>query len=134
MKDQFSLLLFVIVFFCSIFSAKAQYVDFDHDGITRQYIYYEPSVLNDQMPLVFVMHGFTDDASSIRNYSKMNQFANQYGFAVCYPRGTLDSSGDRFWNVGYAFHENETVDDVGFLTELAEFLQVSNIVIPRTFY
>ena len=131
MKDQYSLLLFVVILFCSIFSAKAQYVDFDHDGITRQYIYYEPSVLNDQMPLVFVMHGFTDDASSIRNYSKMNQFANQYGFAVCYPRGTLDSSGDRFWNVGYAFHENETVDDVGFLTELAEYLQVSNGLNPN---
>ena len=65
MKDQYSLLLFVVILFCSIFSARAQYVDFDHDGITRQYIYYEPSVLNDQMPLVFVMHGFTDDASNV---------------------------------------------------------------------
>ena len=130
MKDQYSLLLFVIVFFCSIFSAKAQYVDFDHDGITRQYIYYEPSILNDQMPLVFVMHGFTGDANSMRNYSGMNQIADQYGFAVCYPRGTFDSDRNRFWNVGYAFHESETVNDVGFLTELAEYLQTTHGLNP----
>tara|TARA_B110000977_G_C11046829_1_gene480853 strand:- start:1084 stop:2061 length:978 start_codon:yes stop_codon:yes gene_type:complete len=76
------------------------------------------------------MHGFTGDANSIKNYSEMNQFADQYGFAVCYPRGTTDSSGDRFWNVGYAFHPNETVDDVGFLTELAEYLQSNHGLNP----
>ena len=60
----------------------------------------------------------------------MNQIADQYGFAVCYPRGTLDSNGDRFWNVGYAFHQSETVDDVGFLTELAEYLQITHNLNP----
>jgi len=93
-------------------------------------IYYEPSSLNENMPLVFVMHGFTGDANSIRSYSQMNQIADQYGFAVCYPRGTLDSNGDRFWNVGYAFHQSETADDVGFLTELAEYLQITHNLNP----
>ena len=101
-------------------SVIAQFNSFQHEGLNRQYIYYEPSNLNENTPLVFVMHGFTGDANSMRNYSEMNQFADQYGFAVCYPRGTLDSNGDRFWNVGYAFHQSETVNDVGFLTELAE--------------
>ena len=123
-------MILVFVVFCSHFTAKAQFSEFEHDGITRQYIYYEPEDLNEQMPLVFVMHGFTGDANSIRNYSEMNQFADQYGFAVCYPRGTTDSSGDRFWNVGYAFHGNETVDDVGFLTELADYLQLSHGLNP----
>ncbi len=128
MKIKYTLSVFIFVLFCSY--AQAQYTEFEHDGITRQYIYYEPSSLNDQMPLVFVMHGFTGDANSIKNYSEMNQFADQYGFAVCYPRGTTDSSGDRFWNVGYAFHPNETVDDVGFLTELAEYLQSNHGLNP----
>jgi polyhydroxybutyrate depolymerase len=82
------------------------------------------------MPLVIVMHGFGGDANDIRNYSEMNQFANQYGFAVCYPRGTNDSEGYRFWNVGYAFHQNETVDDVGFLSELAGYLQLTHGLNP----
>ena len=109
---------------------KAQYTDFEHDGITRQYIYYEPETLNQQMPLVIVMHGYTGDANSIKNYSEMNDFADQYGFAVCYPRGTEDSGGNRFWNVGYAFHQNETVDDVGYLTELTQYLQQTNGLNP----
>ena len=105
--------------------AQAQFTSFQHESISRQYIYYEPSELNENRSLVFVMHGFTGDANGMRSYSQMNQIANQYGFAVCYPRGTLDSDGDRFWNVGYAFHQSETVNDVGFLTELAEHLQIT---------
>ena len=116
------LIIFSILFTLEI---QAQYTDFEHDGGTRQYIYYEPENLNQQMPLVFVMHGYTGDANSIRNYSQMNDFADQYGFAVCYPRGTIDPGGNRFWNVGYAFHPNETVDDVGYLTQLAQYLQQS---------
>jgi polyhydroxybutyrate depolymerase len=109
---------------------QAQFITFEHDGIDRQYLYYQPTNLNENMPLVFVMHGFTGDANSIRNYSEMNQVADQYGFAVCYPRGTFDSDGNRFWNVGYAFHQTETVNDVSFLTELAEYLQISHNLNP----
>jgi polyhydroxybutyrate depolymerase len=130
MKQKYKLLVLVSFMILFSFISQAQYSSFEHDGISRQYIYYEPTELNEQMPLVFVMHGFTGDAGNIRNYSAMNQFADQYGFAVCYPRGTIDSSGDRFWNVGYAFHQNETVDDVGFLTALAVYLQETHELNP----
>mgnify|MGYP006417341459 FL=1 len=125
MRGAYTILIMFFVFICSYFTANAQYTQFEHEGINRQYIYYEPLELNEQKPLVFVMHGFTGDASGIKNYSGMNQIADQYGFAVCYPRGTTDSGGNRFWNVGYAFHEDETVNDVGFLTELATYLQTN---------
>jgi polyhydroxybutyrate depolymerase len=121
-KNYHSILLIAIMLLCHL-TTHAQFISFDHEGINRQYLYYEPTNLNEDMPLVFVMHGYTQDANSIRNYSQMNQIADQYGFAVCYPRGTLDSGGNRFWNVGYAFHESETVNDVGFLTALATYLQ-----------
>ena len=123
MKKKHRILVLVSVIILFVLEAQAQYTLFEHDGIARQFIYYEPEELNEQLPLVFVMHGFTGDANDIKNYSEMNDFADQYGFAVCYPRGTLDSGGNRFWNVGYAFHQNETVNDVGFLTELAIYLQ-----------
>ena len=125
MRGTNTILIIFFVFICSCFTANAQYTQFEHEGINRQYIYYEPLELNEQKPLVFVMHGFTGDASGIKNYSGMNQIADQYGFAVCYPRGTTDSDGNRFWNVGYAFHEDETVNDIGFLTELATYLQIN---------
>lgn len=123
---------FILIALISLLTQEiiAQFTDFEHNGLTRQYIYYEPENLNEQMPLVFVMHGYTGDANSIRNYSEMNDFADQYGFAVCYPRGTVDGGGNRFWNVGYAFHPNETVDDVGFLTQLAQYLQQTNGLNP----
>ena len=129
-NQKYKLIILVFVLFYSYNKAQAQYIEFEHDGIDRQYIYYEPVDLNEQMPLVIVMHGFGGDANDIRNYSEMNQFANQYGFAVCYPRGTTDSEGYRFWNVGYAFHQNETVDDVGFLSELAGYLQLTHGLNP----
>ena len=123
MIGKCTILIFFLAITSSYFTVNAQYTQFEHEGINRQYIYYEPIELDEQKPLVFVMHGFTGDASGIKNYSGMNQIADQFGFAVCYPRGTTDSDGNRFWNVGYAFHENETVNDVGFLTELATYLQ-----------
>ena len=130
MKQKYTFLILLIFSILFTLKIQAQYTDFEHDGLTRQYIYYEPENLNQQMPLVFVMHGYTGDANSIRNYSQMNDFADQYGFAVCYPRGTVDGGGNRFWNVGYAFHPNETVDDVSYLTQLAQYLQQSNGLNP----
>jgi polyhydroxybutyrate depolymerase len=130
MKNCYRTFLLALILFCSYNKAQAQYTDFDHNGIDREYIYYEPVDLDEQAPLVFVMHGYTGDANSIKNYSDMNQFADQYGFAVCYPRGTTDGGGNRFWNVGYAFHQNQTVDDVGFLTELAQYLQLTHGLNP----
>ena len=130
MKVNFKPTILVVVMLFSHLIAKAQYLSFEHEGVNRQYIYYEPSELNENRPLVFVMHGYTGDANSMRGYSEMNQIADQYGFAVCYPRGTVDSGGNRFWNVGYAFHQNETVNDVGFLTELAVYLQDTHALNP----
>ena len=129
---QQKIIFLALMSFMTLYTTQtqAQYTDFEHDGDTRQYIYYEPETLNQQMPLVIVMHGYTGDANSIKNYSEMNDFADQYGFAVCYPRGTVDGGGNRFWNVGYAFHQNETVDDVGYLTELTQYLQQTNGLNP----
>ena len=130
MKEKYKPIILLLVMLFSHLITQAQFITFEHDGIDRQYLYYEPTNLNENMPLVFVMHGYTGDANSMKNYSEMNQIADQYGFAVCYPRGTFDSGGNRFWNVGYAFHQTETVNDVGFLTELAEYLQITHNLNP----
>jgi polyhydroxybutyrate depolymerase len=56
----------------------------------------------------------------------MNAIADANGFAVCYPQGTKDSSQSRFWNVGYEFHQDETVNDSDFLKSLALYLQAQH--------
>ena len=116
------ILLFIIL---SGLIAQPGWSDFLFEGLTRQYYLHLPNELGsvDGYPLVFVLHGLGGNANGMIGYSQMNQVANDNGFAVVYPNGTFDQFGNRFWNVGYEIHFDETVDDVGFLVSLAQFLQ-----------
>lgn len=96
---------------------------FRHDGLEREYLFYAPKDLKPNAPLVLVLHGFTSSAQNIMDYSGYNQLAEEHGFAVAYPQGTLDAESNAFWNVGYDFHADSTVDDIGFIGALANFLQ-----------
>jgi Poly(3-hydroxybutyrate) depolymerase len=51
-------------------------------------------------------------------YSGMNAVADREGFMVIYPQGTTDSEGNTFFNVGYEFHKDSTIDDVSFIRDL----------------
>lgn len=113
-----------LVFILAIIShSHAQWYTFVSGGLTRQYYLYLPENLQSQAPLMFVLHGYSGSAEGIMDYSMMNQIADTAKFAVCYPQGTSDRWGNNFWNVGYSFHQDETVDDVAFLSELAIYLQ-----------
>ena len=89
-------------------------------GIEREYIFYRPASASANCPLVYVCHGYTGSAQGIMDYSGFNALADIFGFAVCYPQGIDDSFGNAFWNVGYDFQNNETVDDVAFLQLLTD--------------
>ena len=78
-----------------VISFNTDYSTFNHQGEVRDYIFYEPENLAENAPLVFVLHSYSGDATSIYDYSGMNGVAEEYGFAVCYPRGTLDNYGNR---------------------------------------
>ena len=93
-------------------------------GLERGYTLYIPPSASKNSPLV----GSTN--TIIMNYSQMNQVADKYGFAVCYPQGIKSSKasiytkkGSTFWNVGYDTHKDETVNDIEFITSLAQYLQ-----------
>ena len=45
------------------------------DGIERQYLLYLPENLPNNAPLVFVLHGYTENAQGIMEYSGMNEVA-----------------------------------------------------------
>jgi len=93
------------------------------DGRSREFILYLPDSLPDSSPLVFVIHGFTDNAENMMNSTRMNAIADREKFAVCYPQGLKEKEGRTFWEVGYAFTQDQELDDVKFLTTLARHLQ-----------
>ncbi|MGB1205953.1 MAG: PHB depolymerase family esterase [Chitinophagales bacterium] len=122
---SFKLLLSCMFLLTTCFDLKAQLQNFQHDGMTRRYIYHAPANLPTNAPLVVVMHGYSGGANSIKNYSEMNDVADEYGFAVCYPQGTADNFGEKFFNVGYDFHDDVMVNDVDFIVTLVEYLQTT---------
>ena len=100
-----------------------EFFEFNDNGEIRDYYLYQPSSIQDNAPLVFVLHGLGGSAGGMIGYTGMNTVAEEYGFAVCYAQGISDQGGTNFWNVGYEMHQNQTVDDVAFLSSLANYLQ-----------
>lgn len=125
------LYLIVLAFLFHITGQAQQSFEVEYDGVIRSYIVYLPSQLPEDAPLVFVLHGYTSQASTIMNYSGMNAVAEANGFAVCYPQGLGDIFGIPHWNANLEISE---VDDIGFLAFLAGQLQESyNLDAVRTF-
>ena len=91
-----------------------------HEGIEREYILHVPENLNNDSPIVFVIHGYTGSAEGIAAYSGMNSIAEREGFIAVYPQGTIDSYGNAFFNVGYEFNDEPAVNDVSFIRELVK--------------
>lgn len=129
---------FLLVFICittfSCIQLNAQYLNFEHQGQNRQYLLHIPQNCPPDAPLIMVMHGYSGNANDMKNFTGFNALADQFGFAVCYPNGTVDDYGNRFFNVGYEFHDEETVDDVDFLIQLSTFLHETHDLSPsKTF-
>ena len=103
--------------------AQPELHQFSHGGLNREYYLYLPDSMEVDSPLLFVFHGYSGSASGIMNYTGLNQIADENGFVVCYPQGLIDDWDYSFWNVGYDWHGDETVDDVGFIISLTQYLQ-----------
>ena len=103
---------------------------FNHGGLNRTYSIYLPENLPANAPLIFVLHGIYESRADCYAYG-FDQVADTAGFAVCYPQGSSTDKGIPYWNARLNL---STVDDIGFLTELAEFLQQEHDLDPdRTF-
>ena len=115
--------ILILIIIIPLVGLSQENFTFIHNGIERDYIIYSPDNLKDGAPLVFVGHGYGGNAQEMMNSCEMNSLADNEGFMVCYPEGTIDNNGNHFWNIGYNFHQNVTIDDVGYLVDLANFLQ-----------
>jgi len=85
---------------------------------------YIPSSYDGQtpMPLVIMLHGYTSSAANHEAYLRFSPLAQARGFLYCYPDGTIDIRGDRFWSATDACcdYYNSGVDDAGYLRALIE--------------
>ena len=105
-----------------------------HEGVEREYLVHVPENLNNDSPIVFVIHGYTGSAEGIAAYSGMNSIAEREGFIAVYPQGTIDSYGNAFFNVGYEFNDDSPINDVSFIRELVKSIsQEFNLKRKRAF-
>ncbi len=49
-------------------------------------------------PLVIALHGYGGNGASFVKQLELDRLAEQRGFLLAYPDGTLDARGHRFWN------------------------------------
>ena len=75
------------------------------------------------MPLLFLLHGYTANADIQDLYFRLSARADEDGFILVLPNGTIDSEGNTFWN-SWALSA-ETVDDVGYLIGLLDEMEAT---------
>ena len=105
-----------------------------HDEKNRQFFIYQGSSYSGDAPILFVLHGYTSRALWIMNYSGFQSIADEFGFLVIYPQGTLlPSTGQTHWNVG-GWTTSSTTDDVSFINSLINFIDDEYSIDPKRIY
>jgi len=115
------LILFFEVWFLSGVSVAQQSRTLQHGGLTRNYLVYTPPghQLADSLPLVLVLHGFSQTHTGIMNGTQFNALAAVERFVIAYPAGINNA-----WNTNTGLPGGSTADDVGFLSLLVDCMQV----------
>ncbi len=80
-----SFFLMILVISPNTSFAQIQNGSFIFDGQERDYTVFLPQDFQPNMPVVFNLHGYTDDAQWQMQYSLMNNVADTAGFIVIYP-------------------------------------------------
>jgi polyhydroxybutyrate depolymerase len=86
-----------------------------------------------RLPLVIATHGYAGSGSSVESYFALDPVADERGFFVVYPDGTVDQAGHRFFNATDACCDfyGTGVDDVAFIGALIDHIE-SAYAIDRT--
>ena len=116
MKKIFTLLICLPLF---TFGQQTIDASINHGGLERDYTLYIPASYSagNEAPLLFNFHGYTSNTWQQAFYSNFNTVADDEGFIIVYPEGTLDNTGTSHWNVGWG---GSTVDDIGFTSALID--------------
>ncbi len=74
------------------------------------------------MPLIILLHGYTATAAIQEAYLRIEPLAEELGFLYIVPEGTVDSTGENFWNATDACCnlDGSDVDDSGYLRAIVD--------------
>ena len=87
------------------------------------------------LPLILALHGLGGDAAGTRSFFPLEPLAESRGFLVCYPNGTVDASGTRFWNgPDFLSFSDPDMEDAGYLRSVIEEIQRRFAVDPKRIY
>ena len=96
---------------------------------THNFLVYLPENYDtDLHPLVIMLHGYGNTAQSFAMQTHFEKDACKEGYVVTYVSSTPDSRGYIGWNSGL---DNSDKDDVGFIINLASYLQTEYNCDPR---
>ena len=98
--------------------------EFEWSGLQRSFLLYKPDKLNEEIPLLLVLHGSRGSGEQIRR-SVINEFdlhADRVGFLVAYPTGFENHWNDCRANASYSANQLN-IDDIGFLRELVRYVE-----------
>lgn len=79
------------------------------------------------LPAILLLHGYSANGGAQDLYFQLSRNARREGFYVVIPDGTVDGSGNRFWNATPACCDfgGTGVDDVAYLTGLIDELEAA---------
>ena len=87
-------------------------------------------------PLVLVLHGYGASGLFQNLYFRLGDIADEEGFFLAAPDGTVDATQKRFWNATDTCcdFEKTGVDDVRYLTGLVSEIRAAYAIDPKRIY
>jgi polyhydroxybutyrate depolymerase len=77
------------------------------------------------LPLIVALHAYASSGTDLESYFQLDPIADEQGFFVVYPDGTVDAKGNRFFSATDACCDffDTGVDDVAFIGALLDRLE-----------
>lgn len=118
---------------------------FQLDGKARQYDVHLPKNYDPSkpIPVMYMLHGLTESAAQMKEYSQMNKVADEKGFAVVYVQalpqpfpGTLGVYKENSWNLnnGTLTDKDPTYDDLKYFKEVKARVESQISLDPKKQY
>lgn len=85
-------------------------------------------------PLLFVLHGAGADGQTQAGYFQLFPLVDEKQFVMVYPDGTLNEGDRRLWNGAGCCTSDDSVDDVGYISDLIEQAKQTYNVDPKRVY
>ena len=96
----------------------AQIQTFEWQGVQRQYLVRTPTQQQNDIPVMFFLHGLGDNITHLDNEFHFSQISDQLGWAIVVPQALNEGMGT-MWNAGLM---SSSIDDSGFLMALLDAL------------